>query len=42
MVTIPVIASQIAAAIVKWAGRILTYITALITSLTNLSKLLND
>ena len=42
VVTIPVIASQIAAAIVKWAGRILTYVTALITSLTNLSKLLND
>jgi uncharacterized protein YukE len=41
VVTIPVIASQIAAAVVKWAGRILTYTTALITSLTNLSKLLN-
>lgn len=41
VVTIPVIASQIAAAVVKWAGRILTYVTALITSLTNLSKLLN-
>lgn len=41
VVTIPVIASQIAAAVVKWAGRILTYTGALITSLTNLSKLLN-
>jgi len=41
VVTIPVIASQIAAAVVKWAGRILTYVTALITSLTNLSRLLN-
>lgn len=41
VVTIPVIASQIAAAVVKWAGRILTYTTALITSLTNLTKLLN-
>lgn len=41
VVTIPVIASQIAAAVVKWAGRILTYTTGLITSLTNLTKLLN-
>ncbi|GGS23029.1 WXG100 family type VII secretion target [Actinokineospora fastidiosa] len=41
VVTIPVIASQIAAAVVKWAGRILTYTMALITSLTNLTKLLN-
>ena len=29
-------------AVVKWAGRILTYVTALITSLTNLTRLLND
>ncbi|TDV57218.1 WXG100 family type VII secretion target [Actinophytocola oryzae] len=42
VVTIPVIASQIVAAIVKWVGRILTYTGALITSLTNLTKLLND
>lgn len=42
VVTIPVIASQIAAAVVKWAGRILTYTVGLITSLTNLSKLLNE
>ncbi|MFC0105443.1 WXG100 family type VII secretion target [Kibdelosporangium aridum] len=40
VVTIPVIASQIAAAVVKWAGRILVYTTALITSLTDLNKLL--
>jgi hypothetical protein len=40
VVTIPVIAAQIAAAVVKWAGRILVYTTALITSLTNLKKLL--
>ncbi|RKT57319.1 WXG100 family type VII secretion target [Saccharothrix australiensis] len=41
VVTIPVIATQIAAAVVKWAGRILVYTTALISSLTNLTKLLN-
>ncbi len=41
VVTIPVIASQIAAAVVKWAGRILTYTMGLVTSLTNLSKLLD-
>ncbi|KUL21416.1 WXG100 family type VII secretion target [Actinoplanes awajinensis] len=41
VVTLPVIAAQIAAAVVKWAGRILSYTTALITSLTNLTKLLN-
>jgi uncharacterized protein YukE len=41
VITIPAIASQIAAAVVKWTGRILTYTGALITSLTNLSKLLN-
>jgi uncharacterized protein YukE len=40
VVTIPVIAAQIVAAVVKWAGRILTYTTALITSLQNLSKLI--
>lgn len=40
VVTIPVIAAQIAAAVVKWAGRILSYVTALINSLTNLSRLL--
>jgi hypothetical protein len=41
VVTIPVIASQIAAAVVKWTGRILTYTMSLVTSLQNLSKLLN-
>ncbi|MGW6928845.1 WXG100 family type VII secretion target [Lentzea sp. NPDC054927] len=41
VITIPVIAAQIVAAVVKWAGRILTYTTSLITSLTNLTKLLN-
>ncbi|ANZ40183.1 hypothetical protein BBK82_33285 [Lentzea guizhouensis] len=39
-VTIPVVAAQIAAAVVKWAGRILTYTMALVASLTNLKKLL--
>jgi uncharacterized protein YukE len=41
VVTIPVIAAQITAAVVKWAARILSYTTALISSLTNLTKLLN-
>jgi hypothetical protein len=41
VVTIPVIAAQIVAAVVKWAGRIMMYVTGLITSLTNLTKLLN-
>ncbi|APU15384.1 MULTISPECIES: hypothetical protein [Actinoalloteichus] len=41
VVTIPVIASQIAAAVVKWTGRILTYTLGLIDSLTNLTKLLD-
>jgi uncharacterized protein YukE len=40
VVTIPVIAAQIAAAVVKWAGRIMSYTSALITSLTSLKKLL--
>ncbi|MFI7603538.1 WXG100 family type VII secretion target [Micromonospora sp. NPDC049366] len=40
VVTIPVIASQIAAAVVKWGGRILSYVAALISSLSNLTKLL--
>ena len=42
VVTIPVIASQIAAAVVKWVGRITTYTLGLINSLTNLDKLLNS
>ena len=41
VVTVPVIAAQITAAVVKWAGRILSYTTALISSLTNLTRLLN-
>ncbi|MET7951530.1 hypothetical protein [Micromonospora sp. NPDC005324] len=41
VVTIPAIAASIVAAVVKWGGRILTYVAALISSLTNLSKLLN-
>jgi uncharacterized protein YukE len=40
VVTIPVVAAQIAAAVVKWAGRILGYTSALITSLTDLKTLL--
>ena len=40
-VTIPVIAAQITSAVVKWAGRILSYTTALVSSLTNLTRLLN-
>lgn len=42
IVTIPVVAAQIASAVVKWAGRILTYTTALITSLTNLKALMGS
>ncbi|WP_433124763.1 WXG100 family type VII secretion target [Micromonospora sp. CA-240977] len=41
VVTIPVIAAQITAAVVKWGGRILMYVGALITSLTNLTRILN-
>ncbi len=41
VVTIPVIASQIVAAVVKWAGRILNYTTSLVDSITNLSLLLD-
>jgi uncharacterized protein YukE len=40
VVTIPVIAAQIVAAVVKWAGRILTYMMALVTSLTSLARIL--
>jgi hypothetical protein len=39
VVTIPVVAAQLAAAVVKWAGRILGYTSALISSLTNLTRL---
>ena len=41
IVTIPVVAAQIAGAVVKWAGRILGYTSALVTSLTNLSRLVD-
>jgi uncharacterized protein YukE len=40
IVTIPVVAAQIAAAVVKWAGRIMGYTSALVTSLSNLRTLL--
>lgn len=40
VVTIPYIAAQITAAVVKWAGRILSYTSALVSSLTNLKALL--
>ncbi|MCM4083518.1 WXG100 family type VII secretion target [Paractinoplanes hotanensis] len=40
VVTIPVVAAQIASAVVKWAGRIMGYTSALVTSLTNLRLLL--
>ncbi|GAA2907121.1 hypothetical protein Acy02nite_69480 [Actinoplanes cyaneus] len=39
VITVPVIATQIVAAVVKWAARITTYTTALTTSLTNLARL---
>jgi PPE-repeat protein len=41
LVTIPAIAAQIVAAVAKWAARILSYTTALITSLTNLTRLVD-
>lgn len=41
VVTIPVAVAQITAAVAKWVGRIFTYVTALVTSLTNLKALLN-
>jgi uncharacterized protein YukE len=40
VVTIPIVAAQIASAVVKWAGRILGYTTALVDSLRNLTRLL--
>jgi uncharacterized protein YukE len=40
VVTIPVVAAQIVSAVVKWAGRILGYTSALVTSLTNLKTLM--
>ncbi len=41
VVTIPIVAAQIASAVVKWAGRILGYTSALVTSLANLTRLVN-
>lgn len=41
VVTIPVIAAQIVAAVTKWAGRVLNYTTSLVESITNLSLLLD-
>jgi uncharacterized protein YukE len=41
VVTIPVIAAQIVAAVAKWAGRVLNYTTSLVQSITNLSLLLD-
>lgn len=40
-VTIPIIVAQITAAVLKWASRIFDYVTSLIESLTNLSKLMS-
>lgn len=40
IVTIPWVVAQVVAAVVKWAGRILTFTMALVTSLTNLKTLL--
>jgi uncharacterized protein YukE len=40
IVTIPVVAAQIASAVTKWAARILGYTTALVTSLQNLTRLM--
>jgi uncharacterized protein YukE len=39
VVTIPVVAAQIASAVVKWAGCILGYTTSLVSSLRNLTQL---
>ncbi|GLY02146.1 hypothetical protein Acsp01_25250 [Actinoplanes sp. NBRC 101535] len=41
VVTLPIVASQVAAAVATWAGRIATYAGALITSLTNLTRLVH-
>lgn len=40
IVTIPWVVAQVVAAVVKWAGRILTFTMALVTSLQNLTLLL--
>lgn len=41
VIAIPAVAVQIVAAVVKWTGRVLMYVTALVNSLTNLSRLVN-
>jgi uncharacterized protein YukE len=41
IITIPAIAAQIVVAVAKWGARIAGYTTALTTSLTNLSRLVN-
>lgn len=41
VIAIPLVAAQIIAAVVKWTGRVLMYTAGLITSLTNLNKLVN-
>lgn len=42
VVTIPVVTEQIVVAVVKWLARITGYVSALLTSLTNLKTLLGD
>lgn len=42
VVTIPVIAAQIVAAVVKWSGIVMELVSSLITSIDALGKLLND
>jgi uncharacterized protein YukE len=41
VVTIPVVAAQIVAAVVKWAARIMMFVNALLNSLRSLVQLLN-
>ncbi|MEU3646028.1 hypothetical protein AB0E59_21770 [Lentzea sp. NPDC034063] len=41
VLTIPYVAVQIVAAVVKWSGRILTFTTGLVNSVTNLTALLD-
>lgn len=41
IVTIPWAVAQVVVMITKWAGRILSFVMALVTSLTNLTRLLN-
>ena len=41
VIAIPAVVAQIVTAVVKWTGRVLLYVTALVNSLTNLSRLVN-